>query len=126
MRFIDKHKLKRKIDDKNRKLIQQSKEIEKIDKSVKNSLYKIGQVIVEKKIEIDNEEIKELQISINESKAHLRILNEEKENSEKEIERLVEWLRNIEGKVGCPKCGRIYELSKELCYCSKCGTSLKM
>ena len=126
MRFMDKHKLKRKIDDNNKKLGRQRKEIDRIDKSIRGNLYKIGQVIVEQAIEIDNEEIRELQISIHESKSHLRILNEEKENRKKEIARLEEALRNIEGKVGCPKCGRIYELSRELCFCSKCGMSLKM
>lgn len=92
---------------------------------IEESCYKIGQVVLEQSIKIENEEIKKLQTAVTNANEKLKKIQIEKENSDKELYELEETVRNMNGKTGCPNCGRVYEKKKELLFCPKCGTSLK-
>lgn len=125
MKFIDKKRIEKRIKENNKQSTQKKIEIEKLQEVIETNYYKIGKLIVEKSIKIDNEEIIGFISLIQKSKTRLNELTKELEADEKDLFSLEEALRNMNGKVGCPNCGNVYDKNSELLFCPKCGTSLK-
>ena len=125
MKFIDKHKMEKKIKENERQSSKIKDEMELLENKIKTSCCKIGQIIIEQAIEVNNEEIKELREVIKNTNGQIKSLVEKQESGKKELFLLEKSLRNMEGKIGCSKCGRVYEKRKDLVFCSKCGTNLK-
>ena len=123
-KIIEKHKLEKEIKEKKGEIKTNKNEIDELEKNMKNSCFKIGDLIIKKDVKTDDDEIEQLKNSANKFKSKHDELTRERENLDKELFSLEEKLRRMEGKIGCPKCGRIYENRGEILFCSKCGTKL--
>ena len=69
---------------------------------------KIGTTI-ESDIHIDDENITTIKIEVSKLKAEIKDILDKKKATDGEVAELEEKLRNLEGKVGCPSCGQVYE-----------------
>lgn len=124
IKIFDKRNLEKKLREAKKKLENLDADMKIQDNMLTNIYLEIGQTIVVKGIQVDNSDIEQLRNDVVQLKMKIEELQEEKENMDKEVFLLEEGLRNIDGKVGCPKCGQVYEKKKDLLFCPKCGTSL--
>ena len=73
---------------------------------------------------MDNQNIRELQEKVQKNKEQIRQLSEKQNKGKEELYSLEESLRNMDGKISCPKCGCIYKMDQDLVFCQKCGTKI--
>ena len=126
IKLIDKHNLEKKLKEAKKVAKKLAEETEGQEKKIKSNCLKIGSIITESNIQVDNEEITQLQEDVKKSKSKIQELQDKKKATDKEVYDLEEGLRNLDGKIGCPNCGQIYEKKKDLLFCSKCGGSLEV
>ncbi len=122
MKIIKKMKLEALIHDVSNRNSQIDNEIEALNKEINECYLTIGKIVIEKSFDIPD--ISYEKEKLIDKKQHIEKLLDEKEHCKKELYLLEESRRNLNGKIGCPNCGRIYEKTSEMSFCSKCGAKL--
>lgn len=125
IKLLDKHNFEKKLKEARKITKKLSEESESQEKKIKDNCMKIGSIVIDNNIKIDNTEITQLQEDVKKAKSKIQELQEKKKAVDKDVYNLEESLRNLDGKIGCPKCGQVYEKKKELLFCSKCGCRLE-
>lgn len=124
IKLIDKHNFEKKLKEVKRAEKMLIEETEDQEKKIISNCLKIGSIVTENDIQVDNEEITQLQEDVKKAKSKIQELQDKKKIADKEVYDLEEGLRNLDGKIGCPICGQVYEKKKDLLFCSKCGGNL--
>lgn len=124
IKILNKHNLEKRLKEAKIVVKKLSEETESLEKKIENNCMKIGSLVIENNIQINNAEITQLHDDVIKAKSKIRELQDKKKPADKDVYDIEESLRNLDGKISCPKCGQIYEKKKELLFCSKCGGSL--
>lgn len=125
IKILDKHKLEKKLKEAKTVAEKLREETKSQEEEIKSNCMKIGSLVIENNIQIDNAEITRLHDGVIKAKSKLQELQNKKKPADKDVYDIEESLRNLDGKIGCPKCGQVYEKKKDLLFCSKCGGSLE-
>ncbi len=126
IKIFDKHKLEKKLKEAEIVAEKLREETKSQEEKIKSNCMKIGSLVIEKNIQINNAEITQLRNDVIKAKSKLQELQDKKRIANKDVYDIEESLRNLDGKMSCPKCGQIYEKKDDLLFCSKCGGSLKI
>ncbi len=124
MKFFKRRKIENKIEESKKQTGEIKVAIESLEREITEWSSKIGQIIIEQSIDVDNQNIRELQESVKKNKEQIKQLSVKQNKGEEELYSLEESLRNMDGKISCPQCGCIYMISWNLVFCPKCGAKI--
>lgn len=109
IKIFDKHKLEKKLKEAEIVAEKLREETKSQEEKIKSNCMKIGSLVIEKNIQINNAEITQLRNDVIKAKSKLQELQDKKRIANKDVYDIEESLRNLDGKMSCPKCGQIYE-----------------